>query len=68
MPGNETSAPAATDAPYDGRHGNDTTQRRTDDAAFTDAQVRAVTVWKVEIGHMTAKVHARPPRPDRPRQ
>lgn len=38
------------------------------DAEFTDAQVRAVTVWKVEIGHMSAKVHARPPRPDRPRQ
>ena len=27
---------------------------------FTDAQVRSVTVWKIEVGYLTAKVRAKP--------
>ena len=27
---------------------------------FTDAQVRSVTVWKIEVRHLTAKIHAKP--------
>ncbi|KAB8287731.1 flavin-nucleotide-binding protein [Bifidobacterium avesanii] len=35
-------------------------QARMPHVAFTDAQVRAVTVWKIEADHVTAKAHAKP--------
>ena len=27
------------------------------DIEFTDQQVRSVTVWKIEVRHLTAKIH-----------
>ena len=30
------------------------------DIEFTDQQVRSVTVWKIEVRHLTAKIHAKP--------
>lgn len=30
------------------------------DIEFTDQQVRSVTVWKIEVRHLTAKIHTKP--------
>lgn len=35
-------------------------QAHMPDVAFTDAQVRSVTVWRIESDRLTAKVHPRP--------
>ena len=45
------------------RHGLQTLmaqQAHMPNVEFTDAQVRSVTVWKIEVDYFTTKVHAKP--------
>lgn len=41
-------------------------QAGIEDAPFTDAQVGSVTVWRIDVDHMTGKIRPAPSRSHRP--